>query len=164
MLALALGADVPVCRFGRAAFIGGIGEEIAPAQPLPRAALVLVNPLEPLATNAVFAARRGPYSTAGRFTESPRDAEALAGLLGARRNDLTEAASSQMPEIADMLAEIGATRRCILSRMSGSGATCFGLFAQTEQAAAAAATIAKAHPNWWVVSAPLITNVRSEMA
>ena len=158
-IALALGADVPVCRFARAAFVGGIGEAIAPAPPLPPVALVLVNPLKPLPTNSVFAARRGPYSAPGRFAESPKDAAALALVLRERGNDLTEAASSRMPEIADIVTGIGATRGCLLARMSGSGATCFGLFAHMEQAMTAAAMIERARPDWWSVAAPLITDI-----
>ena len=158
-LALALGADVPVCRFARAAFVGGIGEAIAPAPPLPQAALVLVNPLRPLPTNAVFAARRGSYSAPGRFAEAPKDAEALALVLRERGNDLTVAALSRMPEIADILTGIGATPGCLLARMSGSGATCFGLFAHMDQAITAAAMIERARPDWWSVAAPLITDI-----
>lgn len=161
-IAVSLGADVPVCRFARAAFVGGIGEEIVEAPPLPRAALLLVNPLAPLPTNAVFAARRGAYAASGRFTESPRDAAALASILRERRNDLTDAAASRMPAIREIVAEIAARPGCLLARMSGSGATCFGLFDAMGEAQASAAAIKAAHPDWWAEGAPLLTDIRGD--
>src|SRR5690606_22685747 len=82
-IARELGADVPVCLDGRAAFIGGIGEEREPAPGLPQAGLVLVNPRVALATPAVFARRAGPYSAAARFA-MPGDVVALADILRSR--------------------------------------------------------------------------------
>ncbi|MFO0995617.1 MAG: 4-(cytidine 5'-diphospho)-2-C-methyl-D-erythritol kinase [Alphaproteobacteria bacterium] len=161
-LALELGADVPVCGFARAAFVGGIGEEIVAAPALPPAAVLLVNPLRPLPTNAVFALRRGDYSAPGRFSESPRDAKALASILRERRNDLTAAASDRMPEIAAIIAAIGRTDGCLLARMSGSGATCFGLFATMDEAQAAAVAAKSDHSGWWIEAAPLLTDIRGE--
>jgi len=155
-LALALGADVPVCLFGRAAFVGGIGEELAAAPPLPQAALVLVNPGMALATAEVFRAREAPFSAPARFERAPRDAAELAMLLAERRNDLTAAAARLCPAIAEVLAALGAQPGCLLARMSGSGATCFGLFGQAADAAAAAQALAR--PDWWVVPAQLVTD------
>ena len=80
-LALKLGADVPVCLEGKAAQVGGIGEKIDPAPPLPRAPLVLVNPLVPLPTPAVFKARSGPFSKPAPLASAPRDARDLAEAL-----------------------------------------------------------------------------------
>jgi 4-diphosphocytidyl-2-C-methyl-D-erythritol kinase len=81
----------------------------------------------------------------------------LARLLAERRNDLEAAARALRPEIDDVLALIAATPGCLLSRMSGSGATCFGLFAARPGAEAAAATIARVRPGWWVRAAPVLT-------
>ena len=102
--------------------------------PLPNAHLVLVNPGAPLATVAVFRARAvrpegSRYAAPARWTEPPADAVALAGLLAKRGNDLTEAAIGLMPAIGDVLALLGQQPACLLARLSGSGATCFGLFA-----------------------------------
>lgn len=148
-IALALGADVPVCLDGRPAFIGGIGEQRAPAPVLPRAGLVLVNPGIPLATPAVFGKRTGALSQPARFDAPPRDAAALAALLRDRRNDLTEAATALVPAIRTVLAAIAASPGCLLARMSGSGATCFGLYADPGAAAAAAAVLGRERA-WWV--------------
>jgi 4-diphosphocytidyl-2-C-methyl-D-erythritol kinase len=150
-IAQGLGADVPVCLHGEPSFIGGIGEHREPAPALPPAGLVLVNPGIPLATPAVFAKRSGAFSEPARFQAPPRDAAELAGLLAARRNDLTEAAVTLVPEIADVLAALSNSPGCLLARMSGSGATCFGLYAGQAAAEAAASWLAARAPAWWIV-------------
>ena len=155
-LALTLGADVPVCLAGRATTLSGIGEGLAPAPKLPPAWLVLVNPMQACSTPAVFKARQGPFSAASPLTEAPQDAAALAEALAVRRNDLTEAAISVVPAIGEALALIAARTGCLLARMSGSGATCFGLFASRAAAEAAAGDLGAARPGWWAVAAELV--------
>lgn len=155
-LALALGADVPICLHGRAANVSGVGEGIADAPALPPAWLVLVNPLVAVSTPEVFRARRGRFNQAAPLTEAPADAAALAEALRERANDLTKAAVSLAPEIGTVLVDIGALPGCLLARMSGSGATCFGLFAAEAEARAAAATLAQSRPEWWSAAAPLV--------
>ncbi|MBX6368405.1 MAG: 4-(cytidine 5'-diphospho)-2-C-methyl-D-erythritol kinase [Rhodospirillales bacterium] len=147
-----LGADVPVCLVRRPMWLAGIGEKLEPAPALPECGVVLANPLVPLATPSVFKARRGPFSTPERFSEPPADAAALAALIRSRRNDLTEAAIALVPAIAEILA---ALEGALVARMSGSGATCFGLYADAEFARRAAAAIAR--PGWWVAAGRLVT-------
>lgn len=158
-LALSLGADVPVCLGGKAAFMGGIGDKLAPPPALPETWIVLVNPGVAVSTPEVFAARTGDFSSDGRFSYAPANAGELAGLLGARRNDLTDAAISICPVIADVLAALEAQPGCLLARLSGSGATGFGLFAKAEAATQAALALAVAHPDWWVRPASLETDI-----
>lgn len=155
LLAGELGADVPVCLFGRAAWLGGIGERIEPAPPLPPLGVVLVNPGVALPTPAVFKARRGPFSPPGRFAENPPDGAALAGLLRDRSNDLTEAAIGIVPEIAEVLAALAASPDVLLARMSGSGATCFALYEELGAARRAASRIAAERPRWWAAAGRL---------
>ncbi len=155
-LALGLGADVPVCLVGRATALSGIGEGIEPAPALPPAWLVLVNPMQPCPTPAVFKARHGPFSAAAPLTDSPVDAAALADVLAQRGNDLTEAAVAVVPAIGDALALLAAQPGCLLSRMSGSGATCFGLFAAEAAARQAETALTAARPAWWAAAAALI--------
>jgi len=155
-LALAIGADVPVCLAGTPMRMMGVGEVLEPAPALPPAWLLLVNPMVPLHTPPVFKARTGPFSEADPLTASPGDAKALAEALAARRNDLTPPAIIIEPVVGEVLAAIAATPDCLLSRMSGSGATCFGLYAGEIQARAAAARLAADHPAWWVAPAPLL--------
>lgn len=156
-VAAGLGADVPVCLSGRPSFFGGIGDALDPAPRLPAVDAVLVNPGVPLPTPAVFKAHAGPYSSPARFTEVPDDAPALARLLAAGRgNDLTDAAVALAPVVGDVLGALGATDGCLLARLSGSGATCFGLYADRRGAQGAAAALAAAHPAWWVRATRLL--------
>lgn len=155
-LAASLGADVPVCLYGRTAWLGGIGEALAPAPALPPASVVLANPGVAVATPAVFKARRGPFSAAARFEASPPDAASLASLLATRCNDLTDAAISVAPGISEVLAALGSLDGALLARMCGSGATCYALFADDGAARTAAARLGGAHPNWWVMAARLL--------
>lgn len=150
-----LGADVPVCLDGRASFVGGIGEEILPLAHLPRAYLLLVNPLVETPTPAVFKARSGPFSAPARFDRPVANFADFIDQLAARQNDLTAPAIQLAPVVADVLQEIAATGNCRLARLSGSGATCFGIFETMAQAETARAAIHLAQPNWWAVAAPM---------
>lgn len=156
-IAAKLGADVPICLHGRAAYIGGIGEVIDPAPKLPRAFLVLANPGVALSTPTVFKAFKGPFTAAQRFDEVPKDAAALAELLKFRRNDLTDAAIDVAPEVGTALASLAKLPHALFSRMSGSGATCFALFDDREAAEAGAKLLAAQHPGWWVRGAALLS-------
>jgi 4-diphosphocytidyl-2-C-methyl-D-erythritol kinase len=157
-LAARLGADVPVCLAGRPALIRGIGDRIEPspgaAGPPPIAA-VLVNPRVPLPTARVFQAL-GARGAAGRgMPPTPRDAfrdlGALVGYMRAVGNDLEQPAISLLPVVAQMKAALAAQDGCLVAAMSGSGPTCFGLFAADAPATRGAAALAGAHPDWWVV-------------
>jgi 4-diphosphocytidyl-2-C-methyl-D-erythritol kinase len=144
-----LGADVPACLYGRAVWVGGIGERLDPAGTLPEAGILLANPRTALPTAAVFAARRGPFGDAARFAPMPSDASALGRALMPCRNDLTEAAIRLLPQIGAVLARLDRLPGSLLARMSGSGATCFALFADRAAAAEACAILTKAEPRWW---------------
>ncbi len=145
-IAAGLGADVPVCVESRPMRMRGVGEVLDPVPPLPPFGLLLANPRLALATPAVFKARAPGFSPPIAYPEAWRDAAALAEWLRPLGNDLEAAAVSLCPPIAEVLAAIAATPGCLLARMSGSGATCFGIFA-TPAAAEAAAAILPA--GWW---------------
>ena len=155
-IALGLGADVPVCLSGRPAFVAGIGERLTRAPPLPPAWFVLVNPGLALATAEVFAARAGGFSDPGRWAEVLPDARALADRLAGLRNDLEPPARALMPEVGEALARIERLPEVLLSRMTGSGATCYGLFERRGAAQAGADALAAERPDWWVRVAPLL--------
>jgi 4-diphosphocytidyl-2-C-methyl-D-erythritol kinase len=154
-LAATLGADVPVCLAARASWIGGIGAHIEPAPTLPEVTALLVNPGVALPTQAVFKARRGQFSQPARFAATPTDAAGLAALLVDRRNDLTRPAIALVPAIGEVLDRLAALDGALLARMSGSGATCFALFARREAAQAAAARLAAERRDWWVAEGKL---------
>ncbi|WP_376965439.1 4-(cytidine 5'-diphospho)-2-C-methyl-D-erythritol kinase [Azospirillum sp. A26] len=163
-VAAGLGADVPVCVAGRNCYFGGIGDELDEAPDLPETHVVLVNPNVPVPTPAVFkamaAARAesgGAFSAPARFTRKPADAADLAALLLERSNDLTAPALTVAPVIADVLAALERSAGCLLSRLSGSGATCFGLYSTAEAANSAAKSIAAASPGWWVTPTGLLS-------
>ena len=147
-LALRLGADVPVCLRGQPARMGGIGEELAAVPMLPPFGLLLVNPGVGVSTPAVFRARTGAFSRPLDLPTSWPDAAALAAWLAETGNDLEPPAISLQPVIGDVLARLRALPGCRLARMSGSGATCFGLFDSAGAAEAAARVVGG--PGWWV--------------
>ncbi|HJN22802.1 MAG TPA: 4-(cytidine 5'-diphospho)-2-C-methyl-D-erythritol kinase [Rhodospirillales bacterium] len=157
-LAARLGVDVPVCLNGQAAFVGGIGEKITAAPPLPPAWLVLVNPGVALSTPEVFGHCNGDFSKEARFTDAVSTAEDLAAVLQTRGNDLTEAATALEPVIGDVLEALNASQGALLARMTGSGSTCFGLFADPDTATRAATALTQNHPGWWVKAASLVSD------
>jgi 4-diphosphocytidyl-2-C-methyl-D-erythritol kinase len=156
-LALKLGADTPACLAARPVWVGGIGERIAPAVSLPPAGIVLANPRRALPTAEVFAVRRGAFGISGRFDPMPPDAAGLASVLTARRNDLTEAALALVPDIAQVLERLARLPGALIARMSGSGATCFALFADRAAAVEAGAMLSRAEPAWWSAAGALLT-------
>ncbi|MBM3548684.1 MAG: 4-(cytidine 5'-diphospho)-2-C-methyl-D-erythritol kinase [Alphaproteobacteria bacterium] len=151
-VALKLGADVNVCVASETMFMSGIGETLDLAPGLPRLYLLLVNPGVAVATKDVFKARAGAFSQPARFNVAPRSAMLFARFLLHRKNDLTAAALLHAPAIRTAREAVGATEGCLLARMSGSGATVFGLYASADEAARAAEAVSRDHPEWWVWS------------
>jgi len=150
-IALDLGADVPVCLYGQTTLMRGIGESLEATDPLPEMAVTLVNPGVAVSTPAVFKARSGSFSEPVPFEGAPVDAAALASWLGRHTaNDLMAPAIGMEPVIGTVIEALQATEGCLLARMSGSGATCFGLYATDEDAAQAAAELSRGYPSWWV--------------
>ncbi len=156
-LAARLGADVPACLAARPVWVGGIGDRLEPADGLPPAGIVLANPRRVLPTPAVFRERRGPFSAPMRFAAMPRNAAGLAAALASRGNDLTDAALSLVPEVAAILERLAGLPGALLARMSGSGATCFALFADRAAALAALALLRQTQPRWWSAAGALLT-------
>ncbi|MBT9384845.1 4-(cytidine 5'-diphospho)-2-C-methyl-D-erythritol kinase [Pseudooceanicola sp. CBS1P-1] len=151
-----LGADVPVCLASRATRMQGIGERLSPVHGLPPLAAVLVNPGVPVATPPVFKAlvcRDNPPLEA--LPETPCDTATLIAWLARQRNDLEAPAITIAPVIATVIDTLAASPACQLARMSGSGASCFGLYPDRAASEAAAAKISAKHPEWWVKPAIL---------
>ncbi len=149
---LAMGADVPMCVASRPARVRGIGEQIEPLNRFPILHAVLVNPRVPVPTPAVF--KTLAHKDNAPLDEIPQempDSHVLMGWLARQRNDLEVAAIALAPVISVALQAVDATKDCLLSRMSGSGATCFGLYASGDRAAAAADSLRAAYPDWWIM-------------
>jgi len=152
--ARATGADVPVCLDPRPRMMRGIGEVLSDPLPLPPLPAVLVNPGVMLATSDVFAS----IKSFAQAEAAPLAAGAGAGFLAALEragNDLEEPAMRLAPVIADVLAALRELPGCRMARMSGSGATCFGLFERGAAAVAGARKLRAAHPPWWVRASTL---------
>jgi len=144
-LAARIGADVPMCLAGRPSLVSGVGEKLAPSPPLPDCAILLVNPGLPLVTRDVFTARRGDFSVPQPL-QAWTDLSGFVAALEVRGNDLTDAAIALCPPVAEVLSFLRGSKDVRYAAMSGSGATCFALYATLEDARRAAAQVSA---NWW---------------
>ena len=153
-VARGVGADVPVCVDPSPRRMRGIGDRLSTPLTIPKLAAVLVNPGVAVPTREVFAMLGlqpgGELAGAPRARALPRDHAALIEFLAGLRNDLEPAAIKLQPVIARVLDALRRQDSCQLARMSGSGATCFGLFSSTRAAAKAARSLSAAQPRWWV--------------
>ena len=158
-VALATGADVPVCLLSRACDMTGVGEQLLSLK-LPSMPCVMVNPRVPVATNDVFQAlglRNGELLVgvtdvieAPAWPDEGASIDDWVDVLSTVPNDLEAPAMRIKPVIADVLDALRASRGIKLARMSGSGATCFAIFGEVSDAQAAAETIRHDRPAWWV--------------
>ncbi len=148
---LALGADIPVCVPSQGARMQGIGEVVTPLDGLPDLHVVLANPRVAVSTPQIFKVllRKDNAPMPDRLPAFA-DAADLCHWLATQRNDLQAAAQAIAPPITQTCAALSALPDCMLARMSGSGATCFGVFATGQAAAHAAQRLSGAQPRWWV--------------
>ena len=155
------GADIPVCLDAVARVMTGVGDRLGPPITLPPLPALIVNPGVPLETRAVFARMAlepGWSNISGKHPHIDGRESATDMLLALKRgrNDMEDAACVLAPVVSDVLAVLGAAPGCRLARMSGSGATCFGLFVDCRAAARAKKTIRAVHPGWWIRSTILV--------
>ena len=151
VIAEELGSDVPVCLDSKSAWMEGRGERVTPAQRLPALAMVLVNPGVAVPTAEVFRGLKSRHGT-GTVDHAVRVAKPgeLIEFLKTTANDLEAPARAIAPAIGEVLSELSRMPGIELWRMSGSGATCFGLFEDDGAAQMAATALAHSHPQWWV--------------
>jgi len=149
-LALRLGADVPICLLQKTGRMRGIGETIESIDIDLPSGIIMVNPRIPAPTSKVFESLN--LQCGQSFATPINDLSDVHGW----RNDLTEPAISIVPDIADVLESLGSQENITCSRMSGSGATCFGLAENSGQAERAATNIKTRHPDWWVIATSLL--------
>jgi len=150
--AAAIGSDVPACVLSQPAWITGRGEIVQSVTDIPSFALVMANPNVPLGTEGVFASLNvrtglGVMHPPGSEIASVWD---LVGFLADSGNDLESTACEFAPAIDQVLGALAHEPGCVLAQMSGSGATCFGIFQELSLAVGAADRIAREHPSWWV--------------
>ncbi len=145
---IAFGADVPVCYLSQTSIMKGIGEDIMPLPGLGRLAAVLINPGVSVPTANVF----DKFDHVGVSSNFEANMGNLLDMAKAGRNDLQPIAVFMHPVIGDVIEALEQSRGCNLARMSGSGATCFGLFNTMKSARSAANAIQSAHKDWWCVA------------
>lgn len=154
--AVNLGADLPVCLLCRPARVRGIGEDMEEIRDLPSLHAVLVNPNRPVPTAQVFqrleTRQNLPLPDPIPATENAAD---LVAWLRETRNDLEAPAIEAEPVIRQVFETLEVTPGCLLTRMSGSGGTCFGLYADAETAGSAAGRLRETNPAWWVTATKL---------
>ncbi|MGH1445894.1 MAG: 4-(cytidine 5'-diphospho)-2-C-methyl-D-erythritol kinase [Cognatishimia sp.] len=151
---LKLGADLPVCMTPLPQRMSGIGEKLSLVPNVPELNILLVNPKTEVPTPAVFKAmtnRDNPGMT--RALPAWSSQSDFVRWLGDQRNDMQAAACALAPEISNCLTALEAVEGCQLARMSGSGATCIGVFVTVNDAKAAELALKSIYPNWWVTAA-----------
>jgi len=148
---LGLGADVPVCMTPDLTRMRGIGDEIETFGPAPILDILLVNPNVAVSTAVVFNGLSNKSNAPmGDTVPDAFDTDDWIEWLRTQRNDLQTSAESAAPIIRKVLDALSAQNGCTLARMSGSGATCFAFFENTEARDSAAKTLRHKHPDWWV--------------
>lgn len=156
-LATTLGADVPACLLSRPLVARGVGEILSPLPEFPQLHITLVNPGVAVATADVFRRLRAHDNYPLPALPQPLTRPAQLGLwLSETRNDLQPPAIKLVPEIGVLIDELAESPGCVLARMSGSGATVFGLYGSEGQAHDAASELRRMHPDYWVGTAPLL--------
>ncbi|MCV3769294.1 MAG: 4-(cytidine 5'-diphospho)-2-C-methyl-D-erythritol kinase [Wolbachia pipientis] len=155
-IAVSVGADIPASIDNKPVLVRGIGEELYPIKEfsLPKN-IVLVKPKKKfLSTPEVFSKYKGNFSKPIEWNDDIE--KNMLKLLKETRNDLQEIATSLVPEIKDVILALESQKGSMLSRMSGSGVACFGIFDSEKNAKAAATNIREKHPEWWVCGTQLI--------
>ncbi len=148
---ISLGADVPVCYRGVPSRFEGIGEILSDVPALPAFHLLIIWPGRHTATKDVFGKRGKNYND--KPVTIPEEFATLAQLvefLKNTSNDLTDAAQSITRDIAMAREALEVQEGCLLARMSGSGSSVFGIFADAGDCENARAHLADEHPAWWV--------------
>lgn len=150
-IGLSLGADLPMCLKSKPLIARGIGDEVSPLSAFPALGLVLVNPGIAVSTPDVFKALSRRDNDALPPLPRRLDFHAVRNWLESTRNDLEGAASSIEPAVGEALKALKRADSAF-ARMSGSGATCFGLFETGNVAKRAAIEIRARHPDWFVAA------------
>jgi 4-diphosphocytidyl-2-C-methyl-D-erythritol kinase len=153
--ARATGADVPVCLHPQARIMRGVGERLSAPIDLPVLSALLVNPLVPLATRDVFGKFAGGRGGGDHADSVPKEFDHLIDFLERHDNDLADAACACAPVIGEILETLRALPGARLARMSGSGPTCFALFAAPSEGTAAAQKLRGERRDWWVQPAAI---------
>jgi len=159
-IALDLGADVPMCMDGKPLIARGIGEALSPLGLGFTLDMVIVNPRIGVSTPAVFSVLERRDNPPLPSPEGLADRDRFLEWLATTRNDLQPPAQCMVPEISECLSALHSSGAHFV-RMSGSGASCFGVFATTEAAQAAAKILQHDRPGWFVAATQTLGGVPS---
>ncbi len=157
-LGIAIGSDVPVCLYGQTAHIQGIGDEIEPGPNLPDVGLLLANPGVAIPTSKVFAAKDENFSVGKTLPLKFHGIDDFIEFLSSRCNDLLPPAKTLSPEIDKVLSAINESPGCLFASLSGSGATCFGLFEGPAVAESVAVELSTRYKSWWTTTGNFINS------
>ena len=149
-IGVGIGADVPACVLSRSCFAKGIGEMISEVTEMHKLNILMVNPLRSISTAEVFRMGFEKFSKPVKKELGFRSTQSLIDFLENTRNDLELNAKKLCPEITGIIELIDKQSGCLFSRMSGSGATCFGIFETSDKASLAKENILKDNPSYWV--------------
>ena len=149
VMALRLGADVPVCMLSKTARMSGIGDKISKVSGVPNCGILLVNPGIPISTVNVFQLFEGDFSNQVKIPKI-ENSEAFFDFLSNQKNDLQDAAIKIAPIIKEVLNILTDDPNCRLARLSGSGGTCFGLYEDEATALFTAESMFGHFPDWWI--------------
>jgi len=155
-IAQKLGADVTACLYKKLVWSEGIGEKITRLPDMPNIHFVLANPMVQTPTPEVFKHFRSRFNPPILFSGRRKTSAEWIADLKIYRNDLTDAAIAVTPEIRDVLSALGETKECLLHRLSGTGATCYGIYSTPEAANIAAHTLEEKYSEWWVVKTNML--------
>lgn len=156
-IALSLGSDVAICLKQKAGYILSIGEKTDEVKKIPDIWAVLVNPKIIISTKAIF--EMNSFNFRPKIKERPNNFANLFELLDFIKihdNELEKNAKKLCPEIANIINTLSQTSNCLLARMSGSGATCFGLYKTKQDSMNASEEIKKIYPQYWIKSSKII--------
>lgn len=149
-----IGADVPASIISDTLFVSGFGEKLERLNKFPKLNILLVNTLKPISTEYIFKKGFKEFSNPIKIPEFS-DVKELVEFLNNTKNDLYPSALELLPELAGLISDINSCEGCLLSRMSGSGATCFGIFDIIENLKKAKEIMAQKHLDYWVKSSPI---------
>lgn len=145
-----LGADIPVCLHCRPTRVRGIGDVLDPVPLLDEIPVILINPGKPCPTAEVFMHYAHDFKEPIPLPDDLEDFSTLVEFLRFQDNDLSRSACEIVPEIKSIIEALQGQDGCALARLSGAGATCFGLFKSEKDAQKAAREISANNPDWWV--------------
>lgn len=160
-IGLQLGADVPMCLASRPLIAGGIGEALTPVDLGFVLDMVIVTPRIGVSTPVVFSALENRTNPPLPSPDGLSDRALFIKWLTQTRNDLETPASAKVAEIADCLQSLRGSG-ALFARMSGSGASCFGIYENAAAAEAAAIAIGKAKPGWYVEATRTLPPVQQQ--